>query len=118
MSPRTTQLLDRCIDDALSGGRYDFRMGRKLAPSLEAAGLSVVRTFDLHDRELAFDGPADPDVIVAWRERFARMHVLRNVCADEFPSVEREFLDALARPDHRCLGRVVACVAERPVPVS
>ena len=45
---------------------YDFESGRRLAPSMRAARLTLIHEGTLDDDELAFDGPATSDVIDAW----------------------------------------------------
>lgn len=106
----TRSILDAYAREALDAGRYDFHMGRKLADHLQRAGFTVVRTFTVVDRELAFDGPAPPDVIDAWRNRFDRMTQLRDFCGADFERVRGEFLDCLSRADHRSTARVVCCI--------
>lgn len=62
------------------------------------------------DLELSFDGAAAPEVIMAWRRRFERMGLLREVCGAEWSDVRDEFLGCLGRADHVSTARVVACV--------
>lgn len=90
--------------EALDAGRYDFHMGRKLRGYLERAGFTVVKALTLEDQELSFTGPARPDVLQAWRDRFDRMSGLSTV--------RDEFLACLERPDHVSTARVVCCLAE------
>lgn len=78
LSPGTKALLDSHCDDAIAAGRYDFRSGRKLKHNLETAGFSVTGSFTVPDRELSFEGPADPAVVEAWRARFQRMGLLQR----------------------------------------
>ena len=89
-------------------------MGAKLAGHLERAGLRVARELVLEDHELAFDGPALPEVLDAWRARFERLGLLRQVSGEEFQRVRDEFLACLARPDHTSRARVVFCLALLP----
>jgi SAM-dependent methyltransferase len=111
VSPRTKELLAGYAADALTAGRYDFHMGRKVPGHLEAAGLSVVRTFTVPDQELSFDGPATPDVLDAWRRRLDHMKLLQETCGPEFPRLREELLGCLASPDHRSLATVHCCLA-------
>lgn len=106
IAPRTRELLDAYAADALAARRYDFHMGGRVPAHLERAGLAVAAAFDLPDRELAFDGPADPDVLDAWRTRLLRMRLLRDFCGVEMHAVERDLLGCLARTDHRSRARV------------
>src|SRR4029453_6220653 len=107
--PKTQELLDAYADDALRAGRYDFRMGRKLPGFLSKAGFTVTQVFTVPDRELSFDGPAEDQVLDAWRLRFARMKLLQEFCGPAFTALEKDFLDCLAREDHRSSARVHCC---------
>lgn len=111
VAPRTKSLLDAFARELLEDGWYDFHMGRKLAGHLERAGFTVSKTFTVEDQELAFDGPADPDVVDAWRRRFDRMTGLQDFCADEFEAVRDDFVGCLGRTDHRSSAKVVCCIA-------
>jgi SAM-dependent methyltransferase len=102
---------DSYADDALAACRYDFRMGRKLASRLEAAGLSVCWEASLADAELAFIGPASPEVLEAWRERLERMTLLRDQLGARFPAIREDFLACLAHPRHASQARVMSCIA-------
>lgn len=110
---RTRELLDAYVEESVAAGRYDFRMGRKLGAHLERAGFSILEERDLLDRELAFSGPALPEVIEAWRARFERMSLLQQACGAESGAVRDDFLAALARPDHRTNARVCFVLAVR-----
>lgn len=113
LSARTAALLRAYADEALRAGRYEFRMGRKLAEYLARAGFTVPHAFALKDEELAFDGPARPEVRDAWRARFRRMTGLREFCGADFDRVQDEFLAGLERAEHRSLARVHCCIATR-----
>jgi SAM-dependent methyltransferase len=103
--------LDSYVDDTLAACRYDFRMGRKLASRLEGAGLSVCSEASLADAELAFFGPARPEVLEAWRARLDRMTLLRDQLGSRFPAIREDFLACLVHPRHASYARVVSCVA-------
>lgn len=109
----TKAVFDAYVNEALAAGRYDFRMGRKLVPFLEASGFTVTRAMTLEDRELSFAGPASPEVLEAWRDRLARLKPLQDLCGERFDGVRSEFLGCLASPDHRSGASVVCCVARR-----
>jgi ubiquinone/menaquinone biosynthesis C-methylase UbiE len=113
LGERTRSLLEGYAAEALAAGRYDFRMGRKLRDHLERAGFDAPEAREMADAELAFDGPASPDVLDAWRTRLEGMVLLRQFCGDEFDRVRDEFLDCLARDDHSASARVVFCRAGR-----
>jgi SAM-dependent methyltransferase len=111
---RTRELLAAYAEDSLGAERYDFRMGRRLAGEVERAGLVVERAFTVPDRELAFDGAAEPAVLAAWRLRFERMGLLRTFCGAEHAALCADFLACLARPDHRSLCTLRVVIARRP----
>lgn len=105
LAPRTVSVLTAFADSGPKRG-YDFRRGGALRESLEAAGYAVTVETTLADRELSFEGAADPTVLEAWQSRFDRLGGLHKFAGDEYPAIARDFLDALARPDHRSLTRV------------
>ncbi len=112
LSPRAKSFLQRFADDALAAGRYDFHMGGRLESCLAQAGFTVSRVFTTPDRELSFEGAAEPDVVDAWQKRFHRMPRLQAICGSEFANVEEEFLTCLSRPDHVSTAKVVSCIAK------
>lgn len=111
LSGRPKFLLDTYAADSLKAGRYDFRMGSRLASHLERAGFSVSKVMTVGDLELSFRGPAQRDVVEAWRTRFERMTLLQDFCGSEFEAVRNEFLDCLVRTDHWADARVYSCFA-------
>jgi SAM-dependent methyltransferase len=113
LSARSRVLLERYAAEALVAGRYDFRMGRRLAQHAERAGFQITRAFTVPDAELAFDGPALAAVVAAWRLRFERMPLLIEMCGAEYDSLVEEFLATLASPDHRCAARVCCVLGRR-----
>lgn len=108
---RTRALLEAYADEALRLGRYDFRMGRKLASHLESAAFRVVRELTLDDPELSFQGPASVEVLEAWSRRFDRMRPLLDFGARRGVSVRDDLLSAFASPDHTCGASVRAVLA-------
>jgi hypothetical protein len=113
LSERTSALLDAYARDALAAGRYDFHMGRKLKGYLEQTGFTRITTMTLEDRELSFRGPAEPQVLDAWRTRLEHMTLLRNFAAGSFEALLDDFPTCLQRADHHCTARVVCCIATR-----
>lgn len=110
---RTEGLLRAFAEESLAAGRYDFHMGGKLRRHAERAGLTVSKELTLADRELAFDGPAAPEVLEAWRARLERMTLLQGFCGPDFDRVRDDLLACLARPNHRATARVHCCLAAR-----
>jgi SAM-dependent methyltransferase len=111
LSARAKSLLDDYAHSALTSGRYDFHMGRRLASHLEQSGHSILKVMTIEDRELSFRGPAQREVVEAWRRRFDRMGVLRDFCGPEFEQVREEFLHCLTRADHWSDAKVYSCLA-------
>jgi len=113
VSPRTRSLFDAYAREALTAGRYDFCMGRKLQRYLERTGFAVSRVLILDDQEFSFAGAASPEVLDAWRDRFQRMQLFRDFCGAEFVQVRDDFIECLARSDHHSTAKVYCCVATR-----
>jgi hypothetical protein len=110
VSPRTRQLFEAYAKDALEAGRYDFHMGRKLKDHLRRLGCSDLTVLTVDDQEFSFRGPARPEVVDAWRDRFKRMSLLRTFFGSKMDEVEGEFLDCLAREDHQSAAKVYCCI--------
>lgn len=113
MDAGAREILRAYEEAAIAAGRYDFHMGRKLRRCLEASGFVVTSSLVLEDKELAFEGPAAPDVIRAWTARLARMRSLQEFCGAEFEHVRAQLLGALAHSEHRSTARVYCCVATK-----
>jgi SAM-dependent methyltransferase len=113
LGAETMALLGEYARDAFAAKRYDFHMGGKLRGHLEKCGLTVLKTFTVEDQELAFDGPANAEVVEAWRNRFDRMTLLRDFCGSRFEEIRREFLGCLTNPEHRSTAKVRCCIATR-----
>lgn len=99
-------------------GGYDFEAGRKLAPAAREAGFVVEREATLDDDELSFEGAARPEILAAWRARFARMVGLKHHLGDRARSVEEATLAALAAPEHRSRAKIVLVVARAHPPID
>jgi ubiquinone/menaquinone biosynthesis C-methylase UbiE len=112
LSEKTKRLINSFYEDALRGGRYDFRVGRKMESVLKHHGFEVI-SVRLQDEELSFNGPAHPDVIKAWSDRFVRMGGLRAFLGQKLPAFEDEFIRCLSSEEHRSLCTVVCCIGTR-----
>jgi SAM-dependent methyltransferase len=110
LSARTTSLLTSWANAARAAG-YDCLMGRKLRDHLQSSGFTVSKMLRLEDQELSFSGRARPDVLDAWRLRFSRLGLLRDICGPTFDEVREEFLGCLMRADHNSLAKVYCCIA-------
>ncbi len=110
IEPATESLLEAFARDALAARRYDFHMGRKLRAHFERAGFTITDLRTHPDKELSFDGPADPGVLESWNRRLERMKTLRKFCGEMFERVRTDFLAALSHEDHRSLAKVYSCI--------
>ena len=82
---------------------YNFQMGGKLKNFMINAGLKIELEEVRKDRELAFDGPADEEILTAWENRLDRMIALQQFFGKEkFSNVKIQFLNMLRRADHKC----------------
>lgn len=114
VEPETKALLDAYVDEALATDRYDFRMGRKLEDHLRRTGFRISESLTLSDRELSFNGPALPEVLDSWEDRFGRMEQLRRFCGESYSRVKDDVLMCLAREDHRSLATVRCSIGWKP----
>jgi ubiquinone/menaquinone biosynthesis C-methylase UbiE len=112
LSAATEARINSFYEDALLQHRYDFTVGRKLCPVIGAQDFEVTE-FVLDDREFSFEGPAQGDVLEAWRLRFARLGGLKQFLGADFRGFQAEFLNCLSSPEHRSRCRVLGCVATR-----
>ena len=110
LSVRTKALFRAYAERVLAAG-YDVHMGHKLRAHLERSGFSVTKMLTLDDQELSFSGPARPEVLDGWRDRFDRMKLLRDVCGLDIDQVQAEFLGCLKRADHTSIAKVYCCIA-------
>jgi SAM-dependent methyltransferase len=111
-SQETRDTVERFYREALEHRRYDFRVGRRLAAALEQQGFDVT-TRALPDHELAFDGPAVPEVLDAWRARLFRMGGLKAFLGKDFPEFAARFIRSLELPAHRAACQVICSVGRR-----
>lgn len=110
LSEASSKFVNEFYNKALISGWYDFNAGRKIGGFLQEAGFRVIST-DLGDRELSFNGPADPAVSQAWADRLNRMGGLKSHLGDRFTAFREEFLQCLSSEKHRSRCRVICHVA-------
>lgn len=109
----TRALIEDFYADAFSKRRYDFKAGRKIRPILEDTGFKV-EEIELADQELSFNGAAQPEIILAWRNRFDRMGGLKTFLGDRYPHFVEEFTECISSEHHHARCKVIACVGTRP----
>ena len=112
LSAKTRDRVCKFYEELLQKKGYDFRAGRKISDVLEKNGFNV-KSLILKDKELSFQGPADPDVAQAWEDRFNRMRGLQAFFGEDFTAFKKEFKHCIAAAEHRSLCRVVCCVGTR-----
>lgn len=93
---------------------YDFEMGNKLKDIIFSCGLSIIHEEDLYDSELAFNGPAEPQIVKSWESRFDRMHGFKEYLGElKFSEIKREFLECLVDKNHSCNALVKFILAKK-----
>jgi SAM-dependent methyltransferase len=112
LSCKTHSTIHEFYEDAFREKRYDFRAGGKIQRVLENNGFSVT-SLVLEDKELSFNGPADPDVKAAWIDRFNRMGGLKAFLKDGFIPFQEEFVECISSKNHRSLCKVVCCIGSK-----
>jgi ubiquinone/menaquinone biosynthesis C-methylase UbiE len=112
LSHKTHSTIHEFYEDALRKKRYDFRAGRKIQGVLENNGFSVT-SLVLEDKELSFNGPADPDVEQAWLDRLSRMGGLKAFLKDDFIPLKEEFMKCISANNHRSLCKVICCTGTK-----
>lgn len=113
LSPTHRDLILSYYQDALTSGRYDFRLRARLRQQLTTAAWHITEDRNVTDAELSFDGPAPHAVLEAWTLRLSRMQLLASHFGPEWPDFRTQFLATLAAPQHRSLSTVWSVVASR-----
>ena len=112
LSAASRRRIEEFYEDASLGRRYEFKSANSLRRALSHAGFQVAESV-LPDRELAFNGPASPEVLEAWQMRLERMAGLKRFLGESFERFKVEFLACLTAGDHRSTCRVMCCVGSR-----
>ena len=92
---------------------YDFEMGSKLKNILQNKNLQIVHETSIEDKELSFNGPAEPQIIEAWKTRLGRMKPLQSFLGENFQKVKTEFLSCLLSAEHQSICEVKFIVARK-----
>jgi ubiquinone/menaquinone biosynthesis C-methylase UbiE len=101
LNPSTREVFQQYYERQYKNRVYDFKMGEKLKDFVLNSGLSIVHEEDKYDKELAFTGPADDDILKAWETRFERMIKFKEYFGNEsFSRIKNDFLDSLKNQHH------------------
>ena len=93
---------------------YDFKMGSKLKDFLLDCEFNIIFEDNIFDRELTFDGPAEPPIIKSWENRFDRMLRFKEYVGErKFDGIKNEFLKCLADKNHKSNTIVKFIIATR-----
>ncbi len=80
---------------------YDFKMGGRIKDYLLNQGLLIIHEENKFDKELTFNGPAEPLILKAWENRFDRMFMFKEYVGDDsFNRIKREFINCLSAENH------------------
>jgi hypothetical protein len=80
---------------------YDFKMGGKLHDYLIQAGLKIALAQIKKDKELAFDGPTEEEIVTAWQNRLDRMLALQQFFGRKrFAHAREQFLNLMRNADY------------------
>lgn len=93
---------------------YDFEMGSRVKEFLVNKGLKIILEKNKTDKELAFNGPADKQIVTAWENRLNRMVALQDFFgSDIFPDIKKEFLESMTSDKHSCKTEVKFLIARK-----
>jgi ubiquinone/menaquinone biosynthesis C-methylase UbiE len=97
----TADLFKNYYERQCKNKSYDFQMGSKIHDIILSCGLSILHEENKYDRELTFNGPAEPQILQAWEARFERMYGFMDYLGEEsFKRIKSEFLDCLTKENH------------------
>lgn len=110
----TADALNRFNHHLCQTGKYGANMGDRLEGLLRSSGMNHIVRTEWDDQELAFHGPASPDVIVAWERRFDRLSAFRTFLGEQKSrKVVNDFIRCISSNDHTCTAKVVMVVARK-----
>jgi hypothetical protein len=97
---------------------YDSNAGCKIPNMIQqSTSFDLLDAQQWSDPEFAFDGPASPFIIEAWRLRLARMTFPKLFFGhDELQRLQKEFLDSLALPEHISTTKLTLILARKKLP--
>lgn len=110
----TAAALSRFSNHLFQSGKYDANMGDRMEGFLRSCGMNQIVRTEWDDQELAFQGPASPDVIAAWDHRFDRLSAFKSFLGEkESQRVAKDFIHCISSDDHTCTTKVVMVVARK-----
>ncbi len=113
MSLNTRKSFKTFYKEERTKNHYDYEMGSKLKKLLIDEKLSIIVHKHKFDKELAFNGPADEQVLKAWVNRLSRLLALQEFLGEEkYSDIKSEFLASLTKSNHTCKTAVIFVVAK------
>jgi SAM-dependent methyltransferase len=94
---------------------YDSNAGY-IVPDIiqQSTSFDLLEAQHWSDPEFGFDGPASPQIIEAWRQRFERMKFPRLFFGhDKLQQLQQEFLDCLASQEHTTTTKLILILARK-----
>ncbi|MGH2649379.1 MAG: class I SAM-dependent methyltransferase [Ginsengibacter sp.] len=93
---------------------YDYEMGSKIKDYLLGEDLEILNNECMCDVELAFNGPADRQILQALENRLNRLTALQEFFGKEkYLNVKAEFLNCLANQNHYSTSEVNYIIAKK-----
>ncbi len=116
LAERHRALAEAYYARSLQEGIYAFRSRATVREGLLARGWRIEEDEEFPDRELSFTGPADADVLDAWRARLDLMlpRFVERFGPEAASSFRDAFLDSMRSPAHRSRARVWFVMARAP----
>lgn len=110
----TTKIFKEYYLQQRKKNRYDFEMGRSIKGVLTKCGFLIIHEENKIDRELSFNGPAEPQILESWACRFDRMLVFKEYVGEKkFLKIKNEFLDCLTDKEHKSETLVKFIIASK-----
>lgn len=93
---------------------YDTTAAERIERILVETDFEILEVSEWEDAEFAFQGPASPAILEAWKGRLARIKAPRQLMGDElFEQSAKEFLACLQGEEHRTTSRLRFFIARR-----
>lgn len=100
--------------ESWKSGIYDFDFGSKMEALLRQAGFHITYTDNnVTDKELNFDGAAEPNILHNWQARLERMQGLKSRFPNNYDEIRAEIIASLSSNEHRKNNNVRFVVAHK-----